>query len=227
MTEPVTVEKFAIGQSVRRLEDPRLIQGLGRYSDDVSLPREAHAVLARSPHGHARVRAIDTRAALKAPGVLAVLTAAELAADGGARLHRRGGHARHDEIDAGHVGGAGEGAVDGLARAGLGHERDVVGHLVPHRRGAGPQRVGGAGDGGPRLVVDEDARRAVGSLLRRLGYDKRQRIPDVADAPAYESRPRCGEGRRPVATLPRAVGREIAEAVGCEIGARQSRHHPG
>ena len=39
------VEKFAVGQSVRRLEDPRLIQGLGRYSDDVSLPHEAHAVL--------------------------------------------------------------------------------------------------------------------------------------------------------------------------------------
>ncbi len=82
MTDPIVVEKFAVGQSVRRLEDPRLIQGLGRYSDDVSLPREAHAVLARSPHGHARVRAIDTRAALKSPGVLAVLTAAELAADG-------------------------------------------------------------------------------------------------------------------------------------------------
>jgi aerobic carbon-monoxide dehydrogenase large subunit len=82
VTDPIVVEKFAVGQSVRRLEDPRLIQGLGRYSDDVSLPREAHAVLARSPHGHARVRAIDTRAALKAPGVLAVLTAAELAADG-------------------------------------------------------------------------------------------------------------------------------------------------
>jgi carbon-monoxide dehydrogenase large subunit len=82
VTDPIVVEKFAVGQSVRRLEDPRLIQGLGRYSDDVSLPREAHAVLARSPHGHARVRAIDTRAALKAPGVLAVLTAAELTADG-------------------------------------------------------------------------------------------------------------------------------------------------
>jgi carbon-monoxide dehydrogenase large subunit len=82
VTDPIVVEKFAVGQSVRRLEDPRLIQGLGRYSDDVSLPREAHAVLARSPHGHARVRAIDTRAALKSPGVLAVLTAAELAADG-------------------------------------------------------------------------------------------------------------------------------------------------
>jgi CO/xanthine dehydrogenase Mo-binding subunit len=56
VTEPIVVEKFAVGQSVRRLEDPRLLQGLGRYSDDVSLPRETHAVLARSPHAHARIR---------------------------------------------------------------------------------------------------------------------------------------------------------------------------
>jgi aerobic carbon-monoxide dehydrogenase large subunit len=81
MSDPITVEKFAVGQSVRRLEDPRLIQGLGRYSDDVTLPRKAHAVLARSPHAHARIRGIDARDALAAPGVLAVFTVADLAAD--------------------------------------------------------------------------------------------------------------------------------------------------
>ena len=43
----MTVEKFAVGQSVRRLEDPRLVQGLGRYSDDVSLPRQAYGVIVR------------------------------------------------------------------------------------------------------------------------------------------------------------------------------------
>jgi carbon-monoxide dehydrogenase large subunit len=96
VSEPIVVEKFAVGQSVRRLEDPRLLQGLGRYSDDVSLPREAHAVLARSPHGHARVRAIDTRAALKSPGVLAVLTAVELAADGVGNLPTDRGRKRRD-----------------------------------------------------------------------------------------------------------------------------------
>jgi aerobic carbon-monoxide dehydrogenase large subunit len=82
MSDPITVEKFAIGQSVKRLEDPRLVQGLGRYSDDVNLPRQVHAVLARSPHAHARVRGIDAQVALKAPGIVAVLTAADLAADG-------------------------------------------------------------------------------------------------------------------------------------------------
>src|SRR5512145_1257372 len=96
MSDSITVEKFAIGQSVRRLEDPRLVQGLGRYSDDVTLPREAHAVLARSPHAHARIRAIDVTGALQAPGVLAVLTAADLAADGIGDLPTDRGRKRRD-----------------------------------------------------------------------------------------------------------------------------------
>jgi carbon-monoxide dehydrogenase large subunit len=82
MSAPITVQKFAIGQSVSRVEDPRLIQGLGRYSDDVTLPRQAHAVVVRSPHAHARIRGIDAAAALRVPGALAVLTGADLAADG-------------------------------------------------------------------------------------------------------------------------------------------------
>ena len=88
MSEPIVSEKFAIGQSVRRTEDPRLIQGLGRYSDDVDVPRQAHAVVIRSTHAHSRLRGIDTAAARKAPGVIAVLTGEDLAADGlGHRNH--------------------------------------------------------------------------------------------------------------------------------------------
>ena len=83
MSEPtVTVEKFGIGQSARRLEDPHLVQGLGRYSDDVTLPRQTYGVVVRSPHAHARVRSVDVRHARSAPGVLAVLTGADLVADG-------------------------------------------------------------------------------------------------------------------------------------------------
>jgi aerobic carbon-monoxide dehydrogenase large subunit len=82
MSDPVTIQKFAMGQSVSRVEDPRLVQGLGRYSDDVNLPRQAYAVVVRSPHAHARVVAIETAAARQSPGALAVLTGAELAADG-------------------------------------------------------------------------------------------------------------------------------------------------
>ena len=55
-------------QSVSRLEDPRLVHGLGRYSDDVRLPRRPYAVVLRSPHAHALIRGIDPAAALRAPG---------------------------------------------------------------------------------------------------------------------------------------------------------------
>src|SRR5438067_11906581 len=71
-----------IGQPVRRREDLRLLRGAGRYSDDVNLPGEAYAVMVRSPHAHALIGRIDTAAARAMPGVLAVLTAADGAADG-------------------------------------------------------------------------------------------------------------------------------------------------
>jgi carbon-monoxide dehydrogenase large subunit len=96
MTNPVTVEKFAVGQSVRRLEDPRLVQGLGRYSDDVRLAREAYATIVRSPHAHARIRSIEVSAARTAPGVIAVLTGDDLAADGVGNLPVDGTRKRRD-----------------------------------------------------------------------------------------------------------------------------------
>jgi aerobic carbon-monoxide dehydrogenase large subunit len=71
-----------IGRSVRRREDLRLLAGRGRYSDDMNLPGQAYAVMVRSPHAHARIVAIDTAAAKRAPGVLAVLTGAEMLSDG-------------------------------------------------------------------------------------------------------------------------------------------------
>jgi aerobic carbon-monoxide dehydrogenase large subunit len=71
-----------IGAALPRKEDRRLLTGAGTYSDDVNLPGQAYAVLVRSPHAHARIRSIDTRAARAMPGVLAILTAADLAADG-------------------------------------------------------------------------------------------------------------------------------------------------
>ena len=71
-----------IGQPVRRKEDRRLLTGKGRYSDDLTLPGQAYACVLRSPHAHAVIKSIDTRAARTAPGVLAVLTSAELDEDG-------------------------------------------------------------------------------------------------------------------------------------------------
>ena len=71
-----------IGQPVRRREDLRLVRGAGRYTADENLPDQAYAVMLRSPHAHARIRAVATDKAHAVPGVLAVLTGADALADG-------------------------------------------------------------------------------------------------------------------------------------------------
>src|SRR5437879_2029003 len=71
-----------VGQPVRRREDLRLVTGRGCFTDDISLPGQVHAVMVRSPHAHARIRAIDIAPAMAAPRVLAVLTGRDLLADG-------------------------------------------------------------------------------------------------------------------------------------------------
>ena len=73
--------QFALSQSVPRTEDPRLLRGGGRYAADFFLPHMAHAIFVRSPHAHARVTSLDVRAAQQMPGVLAVLTGEDYAAD--------------------------------------------------------------------------------------------------------------------------------------------------
>ncbi len=79
----MAVTKFAVGQPVRRTEDPRLLRGRGRYTDDINLPGQAYAVMVRSTVAHGRIRAIDTEAARAMPGVCTVLTGHDLKAYGG------------------------------------------------------------------------------------------------------------------------------------------------
>ena len=74
--------KFGVGQAVARTEDPRLLRGQGRYTVDVTLPNQAHAIVVRSPHANARITAIDVADAAAAPGVLAVMTGADAVAAG-------------------------------------------------------------------------------------------------------------------------------------------------
>ena len=71
-----------IGARVARKEDKRFLTGLGRYTDDMVVPGMKHAVFVRSPHAHAEIRKVDTKAAAAMPGVIAVLTGKQLQADG-------------------------------------------------------------------------------------------------------------------------------------------------
>ena len=76
------MREYGIGQSVPRTEDIRFIQGRGRYTDDFDIPGAVHLFVVRSPHPRARIVSIDKRAALAAPGVLAVLTGEDAFASG-------------------------------------------------------------------------------------------------------------------------------------------------
>jgi carbon-monoxide dehydrogenase large subunit len=71
--------KFGVGQSVRRIEDERLLTGRGRYTDDIGLDRLAYGATLRSPYGHARIVRLDAEAARAMPGVLAVYTHDDIA----------------------------------------------------------------------------------------------------------------------------------------------------
>ena len=74
--------RFGIGQPVTRKEDVRFLTGRGRYVADIDLVRQGHAVFVFSPHANAQIRATDKAAAERMPGVFAVLTGEDWAADG-------------------------------------------------------------------------------------------------------------------------------------------------
>src|SRR5271154_1132818 len=77
--DQLAFSKFGVGQSVPRNEDPTLLRGEGRYTDDLNLTGQAYAVIVRSAHAHGVIRGIDIAEAQAAPGVLGVYTAADLA----------------------------------------------------------------------------------------------------------------------------------------------------
>jgi carbon-monoxide dehydrogenase large subunit len=74
--------KFGVGQPVTRTEDNRFLTGNGRYTDDLSFPGQAHAIMVRSPHASARIRSIDLTAVRGLPGVLGAWSGADAAAAG-------------------------------------------------------------------------------------------------------------------------------------------------
>jgi len=76
MTTPATI--CGMGHRMKRKEDPRFIQGKGNYIDDVKLPGMLYMDIVRSPYAHAKIKSIDASAALKIPGVLAVITGEDL-----------------------------------------------------------------------------------------------------------------------------------------------------
>src|SRR5713101_6159634 len=82
MATTITKTETLVGKRIRRKEDPRLITGTATYVDDIQMPGMHHACILRSPHGAARIRSIDIKAASEHPGVVAVFTGKDVAAVG-------------------------------------------------------------------------------------------------------------------------------------------------
>ena len=83
----LSLTKVGIGQPVRRSEDPKLVRGEGCYTDDLSRPGQAYAVMVRSREAHGVIRSIVVAGAKAMPGVLAVYTAADISAYGPLKCH--------------------------------------------------------------------------------------------------------------------------------------------
>ena len=78
----IALQKYGVGQPVRRKEDDTLVRGKGKYTDDFSLPGQAYCWMVRSPHAHGIIKGIDTVAAKAMPGVLGIWTGKDLATAG-------------------------------------------------------------------------------------------------------------------------------------------------
>ncbi len=133
--------QFGIGQSVPREEDPRLLRGEGEFIADMARPNMAYGHVLRSPHAHARIRAIDTRAAKQMPGVLAVFTAEDLAADGIGTLRVRMPRKRPDGSP------LHQSPHPGLARGAAHYVGDPVAYVVA-------ETLAEAKDAAERIAVD-------------------------------------------------------------------------
>ena len=179
-----TVNKFGIGQPVRRVEDQRFITGLGSYVDDIALPRQCYGVVVMSPHAHARIVSIDTAKATAAAGVLCVLTGKDAAADGIGTLMNpmpedvggpKGYRARRPLLAADKVRAVGDrvafvvaetpAAGAGRGRADRGRVRDAAGGDLG-RGGGEARRAGGLGR--------QPRQRRLRARLRQQGRDRRR-----------------------------------------------------
>ena len=88
MSGESTIGRFGSGRDVKRIEDAGLLAGAGRFTDDLTLPAQTYLGFVRSPHAHARIKAVEVAAARKAPGVIAVLTGPDVVNLGVASVSR-------------------------------------------------------------------------------------------------------------------------------------------
>ncbi|OGA67047.1 MAG: xanthine dehydrogenase [Betaproteobacteria bacterium RIFCSPLOWO2_12_FULL_68_20] len=198
-----------VGRSVPRVEDERLLTGRGRYTDDIASPGEARCVFVRSPHAHARIARIDAAAAPRLPGVVAVLTGSDYAADGLAGIpHLANPHHTHDVDKRAFVAAPGARVVEqpqwpfALERAR--HVGEIVAAVVAENAAA-------ARDAAEAVEVSYEALPAVVQVPDALEPEAPLLWPDIPDNLCFELH--FGDAERTDAALAQAalvVRREFA-----------------
>jgi len=183
-TEP-NPTRFGSGQAVRRLEDESLLAGAGRYTDDVTLPDQAHLVFLRSPYPHARIVSIDTRTAAAMPGVLRVITGADLVAAGVKPMPGAAGFKRADGSDA----------------------------ASPPRQAMASERTRFVGEAVAAVIADtvQQARDAAEAVM--VDYEDLPMVVDLASATAEGAPLLCEEASGNVAAEMRHGSSEAATAA--------------
>jgi carbon-monoxide dehydrogenase large subunit len=165
--------KFGLAQSIRRVEDPRLLKGNGRYTDDIVLPGMLHGIVLRSPHAAAKLGMINTTAAASVAGVKAIYTAAELRADGigplpcAAPVQNRDGS---DMANPPHL---------ALAEGAVRHVGDPVAFIVADTAAA-------ARDAAELMLVDYDVQPSITDMAHVIDADAPLVWPDVKQNIAFD-----------------------------------------
>ena len=157
---------FGTSPQRTRIEDDRLLRGNGRYVDDLTLPGQSYGVVVRSPHAHARIVSIDASHALSAPGVLAVITHADLVAESIGPLRAVPPLKSRDGTD------RREPPRPALARDGVRHVGDPVAFVVA-------DTLAQANDAAELLAIDYDPLTAVADATAALAEGAPQLWPDI------------------------------------------------
>ncbi|MDP9876275.1 carbon-monoxide dehydrogenase large subunit [Variovorax boronicumulans] len=185
MTTEPNPTRFGSGQAVRRLEDESLLAGAGRYTDDVTLSEQAHLVFLRSPYPHARIVSIDTSAAVGMPGVLRVITGADLAEAGVKPMPGAAGFKRADGSDS----------------------------ASPPRRALAHERARFVGEPVAAVIADtvQQARDAVEAVM--VDYEELPMVVDLPGATAEGAPLLCEEATGNIAAEMRHGSSEAATAA--------------
>ncbi len=167
--------RFGSGQAVRRLEDDALLAGTGQFTDDVTLPEQVALFFVRSPYPHARIVAVDSAAALAMPGVLKIVTGADLVAAGVKPIPGSSGFPRAD----------GSPGVSPVRRV-LAHERvRFVGEAVA---AVVAQTLQQARDAAEAVLVDYDELPMVVDMQDATAPGAPALVPEAPDNIACETR---------------------------------------